>query len=317
LKRLIDKYCNVIQYSNMSAFQMEQPIIIAEQERVSFLNGTTRSLSKGQDFVAFGKEKDYDWVVLLDGHGTNSFINLMRVQNWREIMATEDPCETLLTIIKNKRYNYGANSGSTLLMMRAYADYIETVSIGDSKVIIYKNEEVVYKSTEHNTKNPLEIERLKQRVESGCVEFDRCKNPIALVVSATKMVPCFPDYVRFENGTYIAPTQALGHNDITGYAPEKRRENYERGERVRCILASDGYSEMHLFESECEEEKEKDEKELLELKAEELAEKAEKRWRQAWDWHWDEKNPEVFIKTEYGSNMDDVGIVIWDNTRAV
>jgi len=301
----------------MSGFQIDEPMIGVEEERVSFLNGATRSLSKGQDFVAFGKEKEYDWGVLLDGHGTNSFINLMREQKWREIMATEDPCETLLKIIKDKKYQYGSNSGSTLLMMRAYRDYIETLSIGDSKVIIYKNEELVYKSIEHNTKNPLEIERLKQRVESGCVEFDRCKNPIAVVVSGTKMVPCFPDYVRFENGTYIAPTQALGHNDITEYAPEKHKEYYGKEDRVRCILASDGYSEMHLFESECEEEKEKDEKDLLEMTAEELVEKGEKRWRQAWDWHWDVKNPEVSIKTEYGSNMDDVGVVVWDNRRAV
>ena len=64
-------------------------------------------------------------------------------------------------------------------------------------------------------------------------------------------------------------------------------------------------------------EEKEDEEELLGMTAEELAEKAEKRWRQAWNWHWNEKNPEVSIKTEYGNNMDDVGVVIWDNKKAV
>jgi serine/threonine protein phosphatase PrpC len=311
----------------MSEFQTELesviiPVVEEQQElqekteRPSFINGSVRDLGKGQDFISFGKEEDFDWCVLLDGHGSNLFINIMRRQNWREIMTTENPCDTLLQIVSAEKYKYGFNSGSTLLMMRAYSDRLETVSIGDSQVVIYKNNIQVYKSEKHNGENANESQRF---INSGRkVIFQKVKDPIAKVVSAKKMRPHQPYYIYFEDRTKIAPTQALGHNDITGYEPEVHTEYFGPEDEMRCLLFSDGLGDMLLFESEDEEEKINEARDILTSTAEELVLKSQSRWLQEWEWHWNSKNPESFSMTKFPPDMmDDISAIVWDNKKAV
>jgi serine/threonine protein phosphatase PrpC len=351
----------------MSGFQIEQmnvqeielavvdsvsptvsPIAPLDQ-RNRFMNGDINSLGKGQDYVTFGREEDFDWAVLLDGHGTNAFINLMRTQDWKVIMTTDDPCTELLKIIETYRFRYGWNSGSTLLMMRAYIDRIETVSIGDSKILIYKNGKLVYKSCEHDSNNVADI----ARVIAMDAVVSPMKDPMGYVVSPTKMKSYYPAYIIHAGGATIAPTQALGHNDVTGHCPERHTEYFLPEDEMRCILGSDGFSDMALLEQELVEdvvsveaseeviedmatifravseassenievevvEETNDHDDLLNMTASELIAKVSARWTQQWMWHWNDKKPEVFTTTRFPANMyDDVGVVVWDNTRPV
>jgi serine/threonine protein phosphatase PrpC len=238
----------------------------------------------------------------------------MREQDWEKIMSSADPWARLLEIVKLYRFQYGRQTGSTLLMMRAYKDRIETLSVGDSQLAIYKNGVLVYKSTEHNTESVAEVIRLK----SKSVSINKTTTPIGKVVSASKMIAYYPDYITFSDGTTIAPSQALGQNDVTGYEPEVHTELFTSEDEMRCILFSDGFSDMFLFDSDVEEDKLNDERDILTLTVAQLVEKAEKRWRGKWNWHWDEKNPDVFLETQFPEDMmDDVGVVVWDNKKAV
>jgi serine/threonine protein phosphatase PrpC len=282
-------------------------------ERINFINGTTRALGKGQDFVAFGKGDGFDWGVLLDGHGYDSYINMMRCIDWQSIMTAEKPWQTLHNLIQTGRFVYSSETGSTLLMLRAYSDRLETLSIGDSGLAIYKNGVRVYKSTEHNSKNDSEMARLKSRnvrfVKSSKVPF---------LVSSTSMRMKVPDYAIFDNGDRIAPTQSLGHCNITGYSPEIHTEYFAPEDEVRCVLYSDGFGDMFLFEADDKEEQMNDERDILTMTAEELVNKAASRWEQLWKVYHDEDTPEVFSECAFDlKSRDDVGVLVWDNKKAV
>lgn len=282
-------------------------------ERTSYINGATRALGKGQDFVVFGKGDGFDWGVLLDGHGSNICIRLLRSLNWQSIMTSENPWKTLHDIIHAAPFINIKYTGSTLLMLRAYSDRLETLSVGDSGLVIYKNGAMVYKSTEHNSKNDSEVERLKSRN----VFFEESRE-VPFLISSTSMRMKIPDYTKFENGEIIAPTQALGHCNITGYAPETHTEYFAPEDEMRCVLYSDGFGDMFLFEADEEGERLNDERDILTMTAEELAKKAVARWEQLWKVYYVVEKPEVFTETTFDpKSRDDVGVLVWDNRKGV
>jgi hypothetical protein len=306
----------------MSAFEaIEQinEIVVGEEsqqqlsERISFINGATRALGKGQDFVVFGKGDGFDWGVLLDGHGSDYYINLMKSLDWQAIMTSDCPWQTLYDIVHGGPFINSKHTGTTLLMLRAYSDRLETLSVGDSGLAIYKNGAMVYQSTEHNSKNDSEKERLKSRN----VLFEESRK-VPFLVSSTSMRMKSPDYMQFENGEIFAPTQALGHSNITGYAPETHTEYFAPEDEMRCVLYSDGFGDMFLFEADEEEERLKDEHDILTMTAEELANKAEARWSQMWKVYYVEHIPDMFMMTAFdATSRDDVGVLVWDNKKAV
>jgi hypothetical protein len=282
-------------------------------ERTSFINGATRALGKGQDFVVFGKGDGFDWGVLLDGHGSDICIDLLRSLNWQSIMTSENPWKTLHDIIHAAPFINIKYTGSTLLMLRAYSDRLETLSVGDSGLAIYKNSAMVYKSTEHNSKNESEVERLKSRN----VRFKETRK-VPFLVSSTSMRMKTPDYTHFENGEIFAPTQVLGHCNITGYAPETHTEFFAPEDEMRCVLYSDGFGDMFLFEADEEGERLNDEHDILTMTAEELANKAVVRWEQLWKIYYVVEKPEVFAEAAFDpKSRDDVGVLVWDNRKRV
>ena len=69
---------------------------------------STRSLGKGQDAVYRGKFKDAvgstgDYVVVYDGHGTNTCIHAIRSFNQDEIMSDTEPVNCVIDKIRKYR----------------------------------------------------------------------------------------------------------------------------------------------------------------------------------------------------------------------
>jgi predicted ATPase len=92
-------------------------------------------------------------------------------------------------------------------------------------------------------------------------------------------------------------------------------------DKIRVIVGTDGFFDMCLVEStgiSAEEEagRKKDKQYLLQLSAEELADKAEKRWRQQWKYYYGgQKFPNLFDETAFDkSSIDDIGIAIWSSS---
>jgi serine/threonine protein phosphatase PrpC len=294
-------------------FQEEQEQCVPKL--VGSVQSGVRQLSKGQDFVLDGKTDTYFWKVVCDGHGTNDFIDILRKLDWNIIMSTDDSFSKLLECVRFKTYH--VFSGSMLIMVKIYSNRVETLSVGDSRVLIYKNGSLVYKNTPHNRKNLREIARLDGRK----IEIRKTKNPIPHIVSSTNLRGFYGEYIMFENETDIASTQSLGHYDITGYEPETHIEKIEEGEHVRVISCSDGFSDMMLIDEDlCEnmEDVENDRLDMVNLSVDELLDKAETRWKKKWDYYWNPKNKDLFIETAFPEGgYDDIALSIYDNIEGL
>lgn len=275
------------------------------------ISGSVKGLCKNQDKIFFGKSPEYNWSVVLDGHGTNQFINLLSEFNWEEIMSAEDPSVIVINKVKSINGMYGKTSGSTMSLMKMFKNRVETYNIGDSITAIYKNDTLVYKNRPHNKDNELELERLKDIT----VIFSYTNTLIPHICSSTALRGKYNSYCSFNNHTKIALTQALGHNDITGYCCEKHVETYDSTDKIRCVSGSDGFFDMFLFSGEDDNEVEQDKHDILTKTSEELLDKIEKRWKQKWEFYYDLNNPELkYNDVEFPSNSyDDVSIVVCDN----
>jgi len=299
----------------MANFEVFDRVI--ERRSKNILDGCVAGISKNQDRIYYGKTDDMEWSVLLDGHGTNCFIELFSNYNWEETFKAEEPWEVLEKYLIKIKHTYGySSSGSTLLLMRAFSNRIETWSIGDSHILIHKNGEQVYVNTSHNLKNPLEQERLKDTP----IRVQKMKHPVFQIRSSTTLQARETEYVFFDSNTQLAMTQSIGHNNITGYSPERNIVYFEPEDEIQCILGSDGFFDMILLSSFVpnnppltEEEVlmiQKDTEDLIKMDAKNLVEKAVQRWKQEWTYMW---NVDDFSDS-YVSKLpdyDDVGVILW------
>jgi len=298
-----------------------------------------RGIHKNQDHIITGQGvlvngEIFDFAVLMDGHGTDFFINHMRKQDWVAIMSADDPWDALYKILETltiervaRKFGMQSNesSGSTLLMMRAFAGRIETISIGDSQIVIFKNTEYVYGSTPHNRKNPEEAARMEAHPRYS---YSKKTQPIPSIRSAKSLQSIPAEYNIFADGTSLAMTQAIGHNGITGYNPEKNIVLFDTDDdAIDVIMGSDGLWEMIIFKQHevfpplTEEEQAdtvQDRVDLLTMNAAELATKAEIRWRKNWRLYYDiDDFTKIFKKTNFGGIYDDISVVKWSKERIV
>jgi len=289
------------------------------------IESCVKGLCKNQDFVYHGKSNipeygDYEWAVLLDGHGTNHFLNFICKQDWAAIMTAHDPWSHLEQILLAMEYqHYYEQSGSTLLMMRAFSDRIETISIGDSLILIHKNRQLVYKNSGHKLSNPDEIIRLNATRPSTWFT-QTMRDPVSHIRSADCIQTKPSEYVFFGANTQLAMTQSIGHNNVTGYAPERHVEYYTPQDSIQCILASDGFSDMILLQDDLPllpeytpheiAQVEMDQLHLLTMSAQQLLDKAEARWKQTWNYMWSSSDYTKITQNVFAA-YDDISIVLW------
>jgi len=289
------------------------------------LDSCVKGLGKNQDIVRTGKKgEEYFWIVCCDGHGDNSFVDILKSFDWCEIM--ENPNSYINMQLKLEKYKYNVRSGSTLCMVKIFVDSIECLSIGDSRILIYKNSELEYTNTPHNYANVNECDRL--RSYSTRVKYEMFPGIATDTIMRQKKL----SYVTFlPSNVMLSMTQSIGHLNITGFRPEIQTVYFNPDlDNIRVIVGTDGFFDMcfvtelanttattfdkqlTLEESEA---KEKDVQDLLHMNAEELASKAEARWKQEWAYYYGgAKYPELVQDTKFdNSGIDDVGIAVWHN----
>jgi serine/threonine protein phosphatase PrpC len=264
-----------------------------------------RQLDKKQDFTILLEgidiETGYPWKggILIDGHGNpnNDFMNKIKEIDYTLFVSHTEPIpflhEEMNKKFKNEKY---ANNGMAFILVKVYENTIQTFSIGDSYVYIFKNNELLYRNIGHTLENKLERERLEGKMKiinshKPCI-FDH--NKIFMEKS----------YYALFHGTnkQIALTQTFGNNDITGIQPEIFMCDYSPEDKIRIIVGSDGYFDLHSDNNEL------DMNDLKNLSCEELMNKAEKRWKQEWMFYIDKTKDDYTIqKFPY---YDDVSILL-------
>jgi len=254
----------------------------------------------------YGVQNNYKWGVLLKSHGDSRFIDDLDDEvDWAQVMQESDFCIKLDEILcdLSHRENY-FNSGAAIIMMKAFNNCIQIVSIGDCGALIFKNKKLIYKSKFHTTENTDELERLKEELGDTCSIINSAK-PLPKIRSSTtyqakKMKLCNFKFHK-NRDVQLFMTQAIGHNNKTGYFPEIHVEHFTNNDEIKCILGTEGFFQMILLEDEVvniskyttnlslQEKKDihQDMEDLINMSAIELIEKTEKRWKQRWSYMYD------------------------------
>jgi len=237
-----------------------------------------KQLSKQQDYTVKGHykndetEEEFDWIALFDGHGTNRIIDKIKNTDLNKFIATDNPPLALQNYLTNEnilsRYE---SSGSTMCVAKIYKDHIRCFSVGDSYLFVYQDGIKIYSNPLHKWHNESEINRLKT-IDPGLLLTDSITFE---VIAENIMTSLNSKYLNFSNGLQIAPTQTIGHNNITGISPETFYIPLISNSDYRIVIASDGVFDVLM----------KEEDEILEFSkksCDEIVELAENRWKQSW-----------------------------------
>uniref|UniRef100_A0A6C0EUC8 PPM-type phosphatase domain-containing protein n=1 Tax=viral metagenome TaxID=1070528 RepID=A0A6C0EUC8_9ZZZZ len=265
---------------------------------------SSRQLGSNQDHCVCGEINNGYFVGVLDGHGTNDCINELRKINYVEIASNESPSQAIFDKVENLKLNlYG--SGSTFTFAKIIIDdeiHIQISNVGDSETYVFVNGELVFETAIHCLSNRLEQERVASYLKfPGPISPAWAPTPI----SESRMTNVRSDVCNFKTGEKLVPTQSLGHNNMTGYAPEIKMITCKKTDKVRVLCGSDGFWDMII--------KEKDMNDLLCMSTHDLLTKAEERWTQTWEYAADPTKLYDFIKTNFGGSYDDVSVAIWEN----
>ena len=296
---------------------------VAPSHEVS-IAGKVEQLCSGQDYFCEGNGIDavtgepVRWVMLNDGHGTDSCINFIRsipTETKSQLICSADPVNVLASYIfesgciKELKKHFPRaekvweSSGATAVIVKCYSDRIECINSGDSQFIIFKDGELVRVSEEHNCSNEKEKERIVAM--NGSIKF--APSVTIKVVSETELTNVYSEYVRFPDGNQLATTQALGHRSKTGYAPNHHVFMLDPDSSYRIIMGSDGLFDMTMMDNAVD-------IEFLKTKtAAEICDKASGRWLQEWIGIMSDGRRPTFSYTR--KEADDVSAVVIDITK--
>jgi hypothetical protein len=205
-----------------------------------------------------------------------------------------------------------ANSGSTFVYAKIFTEnedgsglgYIHVGNVADSELAVYINGELVFKTTPQIATTPGEIERLKRENRFVCLnpEF----NPLIIEEDTLIMEKAYS--INFRGMRSLVPSQSLGHNELTGFAPEYKILTFDlKKDYVKIVCASDGLWDILNLKLE------KDEQSLITMGAESLASLAERLWKQEWKYCYQKEDMNKFKMEkfpEYG--YDDIGVCTYE-----
>jgi serine/threonine protein phosphatase PrpC len=252
---------------------------------------------KGKD--TFGNEAEFDYIVVMDGHGDPEYFDkyfgcIVDNMDFPELLGTEDPVKSIVKFIDSYScpliricgINPLLQVGSTLSIAKIYNNTnnndnkikVVCYNIGDSRIAIYKNGNRVYINKPHTIELPQERARLADKIRDGTVTINDGHN--YKLINNNMITKCANDRAIFKYGTYLytdlVPTQCLGHLGITGLDPEIYIEEFANTDNIRVIVYSDGVDDMICDDL-------KDDIDFMAMyNCDEIIEKTEKRWKSNW-----------------------------------
>jgi serine/threonine protein phosphatase PrpC len=274
-------------------------------------------LYKQQDFTATGAGVDvetnesFTWTLLNDGHGSNTIIDKIR-----DMIAVQDPlsptffmnqpnpCAALQDKLCQVKLGH-EESGATGILTKIYKNRGVVYSVGDSFATVLKNGAPIWRNTLHKWENLEERARLLELNPRIQVE----NSSSIKVLSSDTMCRANASYIKFPyfGNIYkkLAPSQAFGHDNMTGIAPDTFTFEIEPGQEYKIIKTSDGCSDMFIENGE-------DMPAIYGMSHEEILHYFEAKWKQEWYPVWEDKPTIKFQASRFTkpSEMDDLSCIV-------
>jgi len=273
------------------------------------INAKVKQLSKGQDYIMTDQTIDmetgevFSWAAVFDGHGSNDCIDFIRqipsaIIN--DIVVSKKPVQELAKYI-NDNLKLTHASGSTMCLVKFYRNRIECINCGDSQVVVFRNGSIKFISKEHNFSNKNERNRLE-----GKAKFIPSMN--IKMADYDTLISVYSEYILWNDDcTQLACTQALGHNGVTGYAPDRTIIPIDPNDTYKIIIGSDGLWDMIMMDNK------DDMNELYYMDADDIMEQTTQRWLQQWKMQ-DVLNRDCSIHhySYQPKQCDDIAVVVAD-----
>ena len=220
----------------------------------------TRQLgSSKQDHVANGNfssapDNHTFWIAAFDGHGNNQATTQIRNAHLDEIMqkpASWSYVQTLIQSDTTADNETKLKSGSTMVYAKAELSptgiKVTITNIGDSTAVVFLNDEPIFVTTQQDYNNGVEMSRL--------IKENRVNIQSPLLMQDSNFEVLSPTTLRCIQGTYVSfvsplgkqilsMSQSLGHCCITGLKPDDTVFHFNRTDRIKIALFSDGVSDV-------------------------------------------------------------------------
>jgi len=267
----------------------EQKSVAVATERIRLSTAIKQATSK-QDFGVSGVSDSGKWhfCIAADGHGrTSRTIEYLRSQIWSTLIDTKSLHDLITRLREDINKLKGINDGACLSIVR-FTDHkviagghgdcgvepgiIELCYIGDSSIKIYSDNEVIYKSKDHDRYNKEEITRISENCSMRGIKRSGQWDIEVVNSQLIKSVPAA--IFDFGEGDAINMTNALGHEGKTGNVMGHYILQMDNRKDYKIVVATDGFWGMTCDHDQ----------EFIsgESDATALVDFADSRWRQAW-----------------------------------
>jgi len=196
------------------------------------MDSFTIQSSSGQDYTGHATFQDTSYSFVFDGHGYNDCIQHIRQLDMNLFATLPCPPTALEASFADKNFY---KSGATFVLARITGSLLEVFHVGDAKAHIYINNVLVHETIDHTFLLPQEIARTTAIIHDTKAPFpindthaDMLDSPVG----------------HFHNGEAFVPSQALGHNGISGLLPGHFTLEFKPYDTVRVVCGSDGFWDM-------------------------------------------------------------------------
>lgn len=250
-------------------------------------------LGSNQDYTITGSTNLFDYLIILDGHGSGKCINQIKLLNWQAIVSHTSAKEILNAINRELLLHCKslAGDGSTISIVKIYEDKIHVLWLGDSQVHILVDD-IYYKTTNHNTENIVECRR-----ETNIIELHNTFK----IINEDTCLQAPSKYFVLSNGDLLAMSRALGHDFVTLQRLDEIEIPLNKTSTVKILAATDGLHDM-LYEEE-----------PLRIypnyNAEKFTNLAKQRWMQNWNIY--DTVSEQLVPVSFHNDMDDIGVIVY------
>ena len=188
--------------------------------------------SSGQDYAGHATFQNTSYAFVFDGHGYNDCIHHIRQLDMNHFATLPCPPTALESSFSDKNFY---KSGATFVLARITGTLLEVFHVGDAKAHVYVNDVLVHETLDHTFLLPQEIARTNAVIHDTKAPFpindthaDMLDSPVG----------------HFHNGEAFVPSQALGHNGISGLDPGHFVLEFKPYDTVRVVCGSDGFWDM-------------------------------------------------------------------------